>query len=102
MAGPVFSDQPGAIDGKGDIEVLQGNIVNQLVITALQKRRIDSDNRFQPIASHACCQGHRVLLSDGNVVELLWEPLGEFDHTRTLAHCRGDAGQQWIALRHVA
>jgi hypothetical protein len=37
MGGTVGADQSGTVDGEGDIQVLQGDIVDQLVIGALQK-----------------------------------------------------------------
>ena len=35
VGGAIFTDQAGTIEGKQHIEILQGDIMNQLIITAL-------------------------------------------------------------------
>ena len=43
----VGAHQPGAIDGQHDIEVLDGDIVNELIVGPLQKSGIDGHHRLE-------------------------------------------------------
>ncbi len=44
MGFPIFSHDTGTINGKNDRKLLDGNIVNDLVIGALEECGVDSDN----------------------------------------------------------
>ena len=58
--------------------MLQCNIVDQLVIGALQKGRIDCHDRLEPFGRQTGGEGDGVLLGDGNVEVALGIALGEF------------------------
>ena len=53
MGRAVLSNQPCAINSEQDIEVLYGDIVDQLVVSALQERRVNGDYRLGTIAGQA-------------------------------------------------
>ncbi len=80
MGGAVFADQTRAVDGKGDVQILQGDVVYQLVVGALQKGGVDRHYRLLAFTGHACRQCHRVLLGDGHIVKALGEVGGKFHH----------------------
>ena len=86
MGGAVLTHQPRAIDRQGHIEVLQCDIVNQLIVPALQESGVDREHGLEPVAGHARGQCHGVLLGDGHVVEALGELGRILDHARSLAH----------------
>ncbi len=101
MGGAVFTHQPGAVNTEGDVQVLQGDIVHQLVVTALQEGGVDGDHRLQAFAGHARRQRHGVLLGNGDVVIAVGELAGKTHHARTFAHGRGNADQVMVGGGHV-
>jgi hypothetical protein len=44
VGGAVGADEAGAVDGEGDVEVLQADVVHQLVVGALQEGAVDGDD----------------------------------------------------------
>jgi hypothetical protein len=66
----IISDNAASIDSERHREVLDAHIVNDLIVCALQKRRVDRDNRFHPFACQASRVRNGVLLADANVIHL--------------------------------
>lgn len=56
-----------AVDSKQDRQLLDGNVMDHLVVGALQEGGINGDNRVITANRQACRKGHRVLLGNGNV-----------------------------------
>ena len=77
MGRAVFAHQPRPVDGKQHVQILDGNVVNQLVIAPLQEGRIDCHDRFGTITGQPGRQGYRVLLCDGYVKVAVRETLRE-------------------------
>ena len=67
MRGAVGADQARAIECKKDGQILQRHIMNQLIVTTLQERRINCYDRFQPLASNTRCEGDSVLFGDADI-----------------------------------
>ena len=67
MGGAVRTDQTRPIQAKSHGQVLQGNVMDDLVIGTLQKSRVDGDKGAKPFAGQAGGKGHRMLLRDTNV-----------------------------------
>ena len=65
--GPVGADQAAAVDGEDHRQVLQGHVVDQLVVGALQEGRIDRDDRLQALAGEAGGEGDGMLLGDADI-----------------------------------
>ena len=61
MGRPVRADEPGAVDGEAHRKFLQRDVMDDLVVGALQKRRIDRAEGLKPSAARpaanvtACC-----------------------------------------------
>ena len=102
MRGAVFADQSGAIDREQHVEILQRDIVNQLIVGALQECRINRDDRFQTIAGHAGGERHRVLLGDGDIVIAIGEALRKLHHAGAFAHGGRDADEFRFLRGHIA
>ena len=102
MSRAIAADEAGAIDRKHDRQVLQRHVVNELIVGALQERRVDRDHRPQALCGHPRGEGHRMLLGDRDVEIAIGETFGELDQPRALAHRRRDGNDARIALRHVA
>lgn len=54
MGGAVGADEAGAVEGKEDVEVLDGDVVDELVVAALQEGGVDGDDGFGALAGLAC------------------------------------------------
>ena len=67
MSCTVCAYQPGTVDGKGDIKVLQCDVVYQLVIGALQEGGIDRDDRLDTLTSQSGGKGQGVLFGDTDI-----------------------------------
>ncbi len=102
MGRAVFADQAGAVDGEQHVEVLHRDVVDQLVIGALQEGGVDRHHRLGAFAGHAGGEGHRVLLGDGDVEVAQRETLAERHQVGAFLHRRGDPHQARVGGGHVA
>ena len=102
MGGTVSPDQAGAVQREKHRQVLQRHVMDQLVVAALQKGRIDRHHRLQTLAGQAGGKGHGMLFSDAHVVVARRKPLFKLDQARAFAHGRGDAHQALVGRGHVA
>ena len=102
MRRSVGPDQSAPVKGKDDWQVLQGDIVQQLVVTALQEGRVNRQHRPQALAGKARRKGDGVLLGDADVKIARREALGKAHHAGAFAHRRGDGNKAVVGRRHVA
>ena len=72
---------------RGYRKVLGGHIVDDLVVRALEKRRIHGHDGPHAIDSQAGCKGHRMLLGNPHVVQPIRKFFFESIETGTFAHC---------------
>ena len=68
---PVGADQPGAVEAEDDRQVLQGHLLEDLVVGALQERAVDVHDRPAAGLGDAGGEGDRVALADPDVEELV-------------------------------
>ena len=73
----VVADQPGAVHREDDVELLQADVVDDLVVGALQEGRVDRADRLGALERQAGGEQDRVLLGDADVVVLLGDLVGE-------------------------
>ncbi len=102
VGGAVGTDEAGPVEREHHRQVLDRDVVDQLVVAALQEGRVDRDHRLHALAGQTAGEGHRMLLGDADVEVALGEALLELDHARALAHRRRDADQALVLRRHVA
>ncbi len=98
----IGANQARAVQREGHVEVLQRHVVDQLVVAALQERRVDRQHGLDAFGGHAGGERHRMLLGDADVEVALRVFLVEADHARAFAHRRRDADQALIGRCHVA
>ena len=91
VGGTIGTDQASAVQGKHHGQVLQCHIMNQLVIAALQKRRINRHHGLEALTRHTCGECHRMLLGNTHIVVALGKAFVKLHHARAFAHRRGDA-----------
>ena len=75
VRGAVRAHDAGAIDREQDRQVLEGHVVDDLVVRALQEGGVDGDHRLEPFCSETGGERDRVLLGDADVVIALGEAL---------------------------
>jgi hypothetical protein len=102
MRRAVGADQTAAVQSEHDRQVLQCDVVNQLVIRALQERRVDRDHRLHAVAREACRKRHRVLLGDSDIEIAVRILLLETHHARAFAHGRRNADHALVECGDVA
>ncbi len=98
----VLANQTGAVDGKQHVQILHRNVVDQLIVAALQEGRVDGNHRLGAFTGHARSEGDGMLLCDGDVEVAPGETLGEGNQVRAFLHCRSNADQALVLLGHVA
>ena len=76
--------------------------MNQLIISALQERRINRDHRLHAGRRESCRKGQRVLFGDSDIEIALGMLLRKTHHPGTFAHGRRNRHQLWLPGSHVA
>ena len=92
VRGAVIPRETGAVHAEGDIQVLQGDVVNDHVIRALHEGAVDGYEGFQSPGGHAAGEEGCVLLGDADIVAARGMALGEVDQPGPGRHggCDGD------------
>src|SRR5439155_8412703 len=91
-----------AVHGEHDRQILHGDVVEHLIETALQERRIDRDDRDDALRREAGGHRDRVLLTDPDVDDALRELAEERKHPGAAGHCRRDRDRSFVALQDLA
>ena len=95
----VVADEPGAVDGEDDRELLQTHVLDEHVEGALEEGRVESDDGTQPADREPGGEDDGVRLGDADVVEPLRKALLEALEARALGHGRGDRDDALVPLR---
>ena len=98
MGCAVGAHQSGAVYGENHRQILQCGVVNELVVSALQKSGVNGDNRAHSLAGHSGGEGYGVLFGDAGVEAAGRELAGEVGHAGSFQHCRGDGDNPRIPL----
>ena len=77
MGRAVGADQAGAVDRKAHRQALDRDVMDDLVVAALQEGRIDRAERLVAFGRKARGEGHRMLLGDADVEGAVGEGLVE-------------------------
>ena len=99
VRGPVVAHQPGPVDGEHDRQVLEPDVLHEHVEGALQKGRVDGDDRLQTAQGEPGREQDGVLLGDADVVNAARELAFELLQTRTGGHGRRDGDDALIRPR---
>mmetsp|Transcript_9180 Transcript_9180/g.21586 ORF Transcript_9180/g.21586 Transcript_9180/m.21586 type:complete len:318 (+) Transcript_9180:892-1845(+) len=91
MRRSVVAHQTGAVQDKPHGQVLDGHVVDHLVVSALHEGGVDAAEGFEALARHAGREGDGVLLGDANVEGPLGEAAAEDVHAGSSGHGGRDA-----------
>src|SRR5271165_99327 len=86
LSGTVIADHTSAVHCKNDMQILQTNIMQNLIIRALQKGRVDRYYRNNAARRHTSGKSYRMLLGNTYVEITLWKTLVHLFQTSTLGH----------------
>ncbi len=67
MGGAVGADEACPVEGEQYVKILDGNVVDKLVVATLQEGGVDGDDGFCALAGLACGEGDGVLFGDGDI-----------------------------------
>ena len=101
MGRPVRTNQAGAVDGKAYGQFLDGDIVDDLVIAALQEGRVDRCKRFHPRRGKPRSEGHRMLFGNADIKTAVRETPTEGIDPGSARH-RGGNGDDGLVLFRFA
>ncbi len=101
MGGAVGADEAGAVDGEAHRQVLDRHVMHDLVVAALQERRIDRAERLEAFGRKAGRERHRMLFGDADVEGAGRERLLEDVDAGARRHRRGDADDLVVLLRFL-
>ena len=77
MGWTIGPDQTGAIDRKPNRQALNGHIMHNLIIAALQEGRINGGKGLHPVGGKARGKGHGMLLCNADIKGARGKPLGK-------------------------
>ena len=92
----VRADHARAVDREDNMQVGERRVVDELVVGALQKARIDRHDRREPLLGHARGHRHGMSLGDADVKKAHGILLGKIVQARTVAHCGGDSADRFV------
>ncbi len=98
----VGADDSRAVDGKQNRQLLDSDIVDQLIVGALQEGRVDSHHRLVVADRRAGGERHRVLFRNRHIEILVRVFSGKLDHARAFAHSRRNGHQLAVFRRGFA
>ena len=90
MRRAVLSDEACAVEREDDVQVLQTDVVQDLVVSTLGKRRIEREHGLPARRRKACSKRRRMLLSDAHIEEARRILLAKRAQTRAVGHRRRD------------
>ena len=98
MGGSVRGRESGPIEDECDGQILQTDIVDDLVVAALEKRRVDRDHRVT--AAHGQSRSHRdrMLFGDADIEEPIRKTSSEFRQSGSTGHGGRDRHDAVILL----
>ena len=99
MGGAVGADQTGAVDRETNRQALDRDVMDHLVVAALQEGRVDRAERLVAFGREAGREGHRMLLGDADVEGAVGEGLVEDVDAGARRHRRGDGDDLVVLLR---
>ena len=68
---PVFGDETCTVHREDDIFMQKVDVMDDLVVAALQEGRINADHRQHPLAGQTGCKGHGMLFGHADIEEAL-------------------------------
>mmetsp|Transcript_5954 Transcript_5954/g.14411 ORF Transcript_5954/g.14411 Transcript_5954/m.14411 type:complete len:580 (-) Transcript_5954:153-1892(-) len=91
VGGSVVSDKTTAIEHHSHGKILNGNVVDDLIVSSLHKGAVDAHKGFEALACHARAHADGVLFGNSNVKGTLRESSSKNVHSGSARHGGGDS-----------
>ncbi len=101
MGRPIGADQAGAVHGEAHRQPLNGHVMNDLVVGALQERRVDGGERLVAFGGETGGEGDAVLFGNADIERPLRELLLEQVDAGARRHRRGDGDDLVVLARFL-
>ena len=98
MGGAIVAAQSGAVHAEGDVEVLERDVVDDHVVGALHERRVDGQERTEPLDGQSAGEEGGVFLGDPDVVVFIGMFVGEMDQPGSGRHGAGDGANGGVGV----
>ena len=99
MGGPIGPHQSRTVNHKAHGQLLNGHIMDHLIIGPLQKGGIQGNKGPHPLARQSGGKGHRVLFRNAHIKTPIRKGLGQHIQSRPTGHGGGDAHNAGILFR---
>ena len=96
VRGSVFTHETGSVYAKDHREAGQGDVVNDLIQSALIEGGIDCYKGFNPFGSHACCEGDGMLFGNSDIEKTIRIDGFEFAESGSGCHGSADGNDVWV------
>src|SRR5580700_10818015 len=90
MSRPVVTRKASPIHTDRDIEILQGNVVDHHVISALHEGRVNRQERFESLCCHTASKESSMFFRDTDIEILIWMFCRKMGQTGPGWHRRSD------------
>ena len=101
MRRPVVAAQSGAVHAEGDVQILQGNVMDDHVISPLHERAVDGEKRFVALGGESAGEEGGMFLGNAHVVVAVRVSLFENAQTGAAGHGRGDGDDAVVVVGEV-
>ena len=101
VRGSISAHKPGAVHGKDHVPALQGHVHHDLVVGALQKRRVDGHDGHLAARRQRRRHADGVFFCDADIEEALRELLAKRVQPRARAHRRRDGHHALVVCRQI-
>ena len=101
MGRTIFSNETRPVHCEDDRQMLNRDVMNHIVVCALEKRRINRTDGANSAGSETGGKRHRVSFSNSNIEEAVGKYLGKCPGSCATRHCSGDGDNAWVFLRQL-
>ena len=96
---PVRPYDAAPVDGEDDRKLLETDVLDYLVETPLEERRVHGDEGPHPAERHGGRKGNAVRLRYAYIVKTAWKDLREFFEARAQPHSGSDGYYPFVLRR---
>ena len=86
----ISSDKPRPVNRKYNMQFLKTHIMQDLIVSSLEKRRIYRHHRNKPRRGNSCSKCHGMFLRYAHIKSPVRKPLCKYRHTGSFSHGRCD------------
>ena len=101
MGRSIFSDNAAAVDGEHHRQGFDTDIMKYLVISPLEKRGINGDDRFEPFGGHAGRKRNPMLFGNADIEKPVGIGFGKVDQSGAFGHGSGNRHDFFVGFSQL-